>query len=150
KDVDGCLNVSKRMEVAIRRADDEDRWPLVMGQRTYDRARAEEIVQGCTRLVEQRKPFLQIYDDALARLDQASNAIKRELAELKNLREQVALDLERVRLTKTVGDLAQLQRTENEIAHYSRILTSAVEETATTLPKAGDVPAPVDAESLLK
>lgn len=148
ENVDGCGNIAKRMRTAIRKAEDEDR-PIAMGGRTFERPKADLIVAECERRIEERKPFLKVYDDALAKLDQAAGSFRKELDELKRLGEKIDLDLERVRLSQGVAEIAQLRKTEAEIAHYSKIVAAVAEET-NPLPAGSVEPAPVDLDALLK
>ncbi len=148
ENVDGCGNIAKRMRTAIRKADDEDR-PIAMGGRTFERPKADLIVAECERRIEERKPFLKVYDDALAKLDQAASAFRKELDDLKRLGEKIDLDLERVRLSQGVAEIAQLKKTEAEIAYYSKIVAAVAEE-ANPLPAGSVEPSPVDLDALLK
>jgi hypothetical protein len=148
ENVDGCGNIAKRMRVAIRKAEEEDR-PINMAGRTFDRTKADQIVTECERRIEERKPFLQVYDDALSKLEQVAASFRKELEELARLKERLELDLERVRLSQGVAEIAQLKKTEAEIAHYAKIVASVAEDAA-PLPAASSEPAPVDLDALLK
>jgi hypothetical protein len=150
ENVEGCERIVKLMGAAVRRADDEDRWPASMGGRTFERDKADLIMKECRKRVEERAPFLQVYDEALAKLDQGVAKFKQELGELAKVREKVELDLERIRLSQGIAELAQLKRTESEIAHFSGLLAAVVEDTTPGAPVGNAEPPPVDLDALLK
>lgn len=148
--VDDCDNIVKRMRTAIRRAEDEDRWPVSLGGRTFERDKAEQVIQACERRVAERRPMVQVYDDALGKLDATAAAFRGELRTLAEVRAKTELDLERVRLSQGVAELAQLKKTEAEIAHYAKILGSVADDATGAAAGLPAEPPPVDLESLLK
>lgn len=148
--VDDCDNIVKRMRTAIRRAEDEDRWPVSLGGRTFERDKAEQVIQACEKRVAERKPMVQVYDDALAKLDATSAAFRAELQTLGEVRSKTELDLERVRLSQGVAELAQLKKTEAEIAHYAKILGAVADDVTGAAAGLPSEPPPVDLDSLIK
>jgi hypothetical protein len=146
--VDDCDNIVKRMRVAIRRAEDEDRWPVSLGGRNFERGKADQVIQACEKLMTDERPRVQIYDDALAKLDAASATFRSDLNKLADVRAKVELDLERVRLSQGVAELAQLKKTEAEIAHYAKILGSVADDVSAA--SRVQEPSAPDLDSLLK
>ncbi len=115
-------NFKERLATAVRRAEDEDRWPVQVGQNKFDRAKAKALLEDITRQVEQRSPLAQDYDAAIAKMDARAGSLRGDVTALVQLREKIALDLERVKLNQGVAELEKLSRTADEIAHFSRIL----------------------------
>jgi len=144
---DDLVNVENRLATALRRADEEDRLPVRMGGRTFERAKAVAILAQIRRHLEERSPLMRTYDDGLAKLDQIAAALRGDVERLTALRDRLAVDLEQVRVSHGVAALEKLRSTEAEIAHYSKILASLAEDAAGALPSA---PAPVDLDKLLE
>jgi len=136
-------NFRKRLEDAIRRAEDEDRWPVQIAGKSFERAQAKAKLEEARQVVEERRPLAADYSAAIGRMADRAQAFTKEVAEAKRLRERILLDLERVRLKQALPDLDDLRRTEEEIAHYAKLLASLDEAPA---PK--EAPA-VDLQSLL-
>ena len=115
-------NFRERLATAVRRAEDEDRWPVQVGSNKFDRAKAKSLLEDLGRQIEQRTPLANDYDAAIAKMDARSTSLRGDVAALAQLREKIALDLERVKLNQGVAELEKLSRTADEIAHYSKIL----------------------------
>lgn len=128
-------NISNRFTTAIRRAEDEDRWPVQVAGRKYDRKEAKAVLDQTQKYIEDRKPLSAAYDTAVARLRSISDGLNNEVAELNRLREKMALDLEAVRLTQSMDDLTKLRKSEAEIASYAKTLTTVPEDQNVVLPE---------------
>jgi hypothetical protein len=115
-------NFKERLATAVRRAEDEDRWPVQVGSNKFDRAKAKALLEDITRQVEQRTPLAQDYDAAIGKMDARATSLRSDVTALVQLREKIALDLERVKLNQGVAELEKLSRTADEIAHFSKIL----------------------------
>ena len=115
-------NFKERLGTAVRRAEDEDRWPVVVGANRFDRAKAKSLLDDLGRQIEQRTPLAKDYEAAIAKMDGRATSLRGDLTALNQLREKIALDLERVRLNQGVAELEKLSRTADEIAHFSKIL----------------------------
>jgi hypothetical protein len=115
-------NFKERLATAVRRAEDEDRWPVVVGANKFDRAKAKSLLEDLGRQIEQRTPLAQDYDAAIAKMDARAVSLRGDVTALVQLREKIALDLERVKLNQGVAELEKLARTADEIAHFSKIL----------------------------
>jgi hypothetical protein len=144
---DDLLNVQKRLQTAVRKAEDEDRWPVKMGGRSFERAKAETILNEIGRHVDERSPLMKTYDDGLGKLDQIAATLKADTDRLTALRDRLAVDLEQVRVSHGVAELEKLRTTEAEIAHYAQILGSIAEDATSAVPNA---PPPVDLDKLLE
>lgn len=145
-------NIHSRMTTAVQRAEDEDRWPAVVGGQSFDQAKAKAIIDHTDKWLQQRRPLSAAYDQAVARLSQGQQDLQKDIEELGNLKDKVALDLERVRLTQGMEELAQLRQREQEIAGFAQALTHMADESAaiSSLPPEDKEPAKVDIESFLK
>lgn len=115
-------NFRERLATAVRRAEDEDRWPVIVGPNKFDRAKAKSLLEDLGRQIEQRTPLAKDYEAAIAKMDGRAVSLRGDLTALNQLREKIALDLERVKLNQGVAELEKLSRTADEIAHFSRIL----------------------------
>lgn len=145
-------NVRERLRQAYRRAEDEDRWPVRMGGRTFERDRARAILEQTEQYLEDRKPLADAYAEAMGKMSSAEQALKRDVSQLNRLRERVALDLERVRLNQGMAELDQLRKNEAELEQMARTLASMsdVGAEATTLPADARGRETIDVEELLK
>ena len=130
-------NFLVRLKTAVQRAEDEDRWPVKVGAKQYERQRAQELLQQLPRQIELRKPLALEYEGALKAMDQKGAKVNTEIADLGRLREKIALDLERVRLNVGAAELEKLGSTAAEIEHYAKILGAISEEAARSEPAGG-------------
>ena len=144
-------NLGKRMQTAIRRADDEERWPVVVAGRNFDRSQAQAVVDEAARYADERRPLKKAYDDAVARLKAALAGLNKDVAELARLRERLELDTDRVRLSKGMKELEGLRQTATEIASFSKALSDqAADDPAIVLPSEPKSASKVDLEGMLK
>jgi hypothetical protein len=123
-------NFLTRLTTAVKRAEDEDRWPVQVGAKKYERARAQELMATLPKQIELRKPLANDYEAALKAMDTKAAKVEGEIADLGRLREKLALDLERVRLKLGVGELEKLNTSAAEIEHFAKILGQIHEEAA--------------------
>lgn len=123
-------NVHDRFETAIRRARDEDRWPMRIGGQSFDESRALAILSQAKQYLEDHGPLAEAYASALARLRQAHGQLQRDVEQLRRLREKLALDLERVRLNQGLEELSQLRRTEQELAGFTAAVGQMADDAA--------------------
>lgn len=143
-------NVNNRMGRALRQAEDEDRWPVQMGGRTFTRERAAAILKSCQTYLDDRKPLAAEYDAAVAKLDQMDTLMKKEIQDLGRLREQLAISLERVRLNKGLAEMGDLRKTQTELASFAKQLGQMDENVLDTAAAAQKEPPKMDVETLLK
>lgn len=123
-------NFLARLATAVKRAEDEDRWPVQVGAKKYERARAQELMATLPKQIELRKPLANDYEAALKAMDAKAAKVQGEIADLGRLREKLALDLERVRLKLGVSELEKLGTTAAEIEHFAKILGQIHEDAA--------------------
>lgn len=121
-DLSELENFLARLTTAVRRAEDEDRWPVKVGDRQYEQGRARELLTTLPKQIALRRPLAEEYVKALASMDAKESSVRDEIAQLGDLRQRVALDLERVRLNQGAGELANLSRMAGQIEHYAKIL----------------------------
>jgi len=115
-------NLLKRFETAAQRADDEDRWPVVVAGRQFDKARTEAIMATIRRHVSDNAPLVAAYRDAIRRLDMTDQVLRSDIENLKRLRAKVQIDRERVKLNQGMAEFAELKKTEAELASFSQTL----------------------------
>jgi chromosome segregation ATPase len=141
-------NIHDRLERAYRKAEEEDRWPVRMGGRSFERAKARAIIEQTAQYLEDRRPLLKEYDAAVAKMSASAAALKQDISSLHRLRERLALDVERIHLKEGMAELDAMRKTHAELAAMSKTLSSMTEDTSDLLK---DVPASptVDVESLL-
>jgi hypothetical protein len=145
-------NIHKRMADAVQRADDEDRWPAVVAGRSFDQAKAKAVIEQSQKWLNERRGLAQAYDQAVMRLTQGQQALDKDVEALYALKEKLALDLERVRLTQGMEELGQVRQREQEIAGFAKALTQMTDESASisNLPPEDKTAAKVDIDSFLK
>ena len=140
-------NIHDRLAAAIQRAEDEDHWPIKFAGHTFARDKASAVLAATASYQKEREPLATAYRDALKKIDGAQQALRADLAGLGQMREKLALDLERVRLNKGMAELAELRQTEAKLANFTATLAAQSDD-----PLAGPpVNAPdVDVNDLLK
>jgi hypothetical protein len=149
-DITELENFHARLTTAVRRAEDEDRWPVKVGDRQYEQGRARELLTTVPKQIELRRPLADDYVKALASMDAKETSVRNEIAKLGDLRQRIALDLERVRLNRGSAELGALgQETSEQIAYYAKILGEINAEAAAPVPapKEGTL---ISMENLLK
>lgn len=145
--VEEARNLARRLDAAVQRADDEDRWPMVFAGRTFARDKAQALLGAVRDFEKQREPLAAAYRTALQRVAQNERAIRDDLANLAQTREKLALNLERVRLNQGMAELAELRQTEAKLAGLGTTLAGLDDD-----PLAGldDGAARLDVNELLK
>jgi hypothetical protein len=134
--LDAVKNIHDRMETAMRRADDEDRWPLQMGGQSYEQSEAKAIVEQSSKYIEDRRSLAVAYDQAVEKVQAMSVLLTAQVEDLNRLRERLALDLERVRLSQGMEELENLKKTTAEISGYAKTVGTMADETLNeTLPE---------------
>ncbi len=140
-------NINSRLATAIQRAEDEDRWPLKFGGQSFSREKATSVLAATAAYQKDREPLAAAYRDALQKIDGAQRALRADLAGLAQMREKLALDLEKVRLNQGLAELAELRQTEAKLANFSATLAGLTDDPLAGAP--ANVP-DVDVNDLLK
>ncbi len=143
------VNFRNRLQTAYQRAEDEDRWPVRMAGKTFERAKVNEILAQTQSWLDDRQPLASAYETSLKKMDDSASALQDDLRNLAQLREKLALDLERVKLNQGMAELDQLRKTETQLASMSAALSKMSEDQAPTLPTASKS-SKVDIDSILK
>ncbi|MCU0724834.1 MAG: hypothetical protein MUE73_03440 [Planctomycetes bacterium] len=138
----------KRLNTAVRRAEDEGRWPVQVGNRKFERDKALRLLAELPRQIDLRKPLEREYDKTLAAMDDRSKQLSSDIVALGHLREKIALDVERARLSRGVDELTKLSRSSQEIASFTSLLATDV-NTAPP-PAVGGEDRIVDLDTLLR
>ncbi len=146
----GIANLNRRLQQAVQRSDDEDRWPAVVGGQSFDAVRARNVIEQTARYVAERQAMSAAYQQAIARLDEACAALRGDIEQLRSLRERTALDLERVRVSQGLDELAALRRTEGEIASFASALGQMADETLLATPPAAEEGQRLDPDAFLR
>jgi len=144
-------NVHDRLAAAVRRADDEDRWPARMGGRAFTREKARAILAGTEQYLQDREPLARAYEETLEKLARMESQMIRESQDLARLRERIALDIERIRLNQGIAELGELRKAETELASFSKMLGAMDENVLDTATVAArEEPVRIDVEKLLQ
>ncbi len=150
--VSDAQNIIKRLKTAMQRADDENNWPFKMANRTFDQAQADGVIKSLEQFIADRQPLVGAYNDAQNRTHNVEATLNDDIQNLEHMRENIGLDLERVRLNQTVADIGELHKTETELAAFSKTLADMSDDSS--LVKLGTLGAKtnehIDAESLLR
>ncbi len=144
---DDMVNLEQRLSTAVRKADEEDHWPVSIAGRQLDKEHAKATLEETRRRIAERKPLVQSYDEALAKLDKTITRLREEIDKLTGLKDRVSVDLERYRIDKSNPVTEKMKETEQQIATYTKILGSLGEDISGALPMAV---APIDIQSLIK
>ena len=100
----------KRFVVAHRRAEDEDRWPLIFSDQKFDKRQAGCIIGRLGRYLDERHPLVAAYQTAEERFNAQLDKITGDLGTIMRLRERVELAFKRVSLTQGLEVLAEMRR----------------------------------------
>ena len=122
--VDEAQVVMKRLGTAIRRAEDEERWPLVFAGKTFTREGAKALQGSVAEFLKLREPRATAYRDALQRLASHERALEQDIAALQATREQISIDLEYIQINRGLDRNNELRRTADKIASISKRLTT--------------------------
>jgi len=115
-------NLSTRAITALRKAEDEDRWPVKFAGKSFSREKLEALVAVTTKYVEQRKPLEDDYLRAAQRLGLEIRKVDEQIAEVTRQTEIVALDFERIKLSNELDGLPQLDSSKLNITAITRSL----------------------------
>ncbi len=148
KDLQNAENIARRMQQAITKADDEERWPAVVMGKSFDKPKAEAVIAAANKFAEDRRPLTQSYVEAVARMEAGLESLRQDVKHLNDLREKMNLDLESVRLSKNVQEVGKLRETEEKIAGYSKAVGAMADDSLPAIP-AADKPK-LNIEELLK
>jgi DNA repair exonuclease SbcCD ATPase subunit len=144
-------NVHDRLQRALRRAEEEDRWPISMAGRSFTREKANAILASCEQYVQDRRQLADAYEQTARKLEGLEAQVTRQLQDLSRLRERIGLDIERVRLNQGLAELGELQRTETEVASFSKMLGTMDENLLSSMAAAPTTePQRVDVDAMLK
>jgi hypothetical protein len=147
--MDEVANFRKRLEAAYNRAADEDRWPVRMAGRTFDRDRVQAILAETQQWLDDRKPLADAYKTSFGKMDESQAALRSDIRSLNQLRERMVLDIERVKLNQGNAELDQLRKNESQLASMSQTLTQMSDEQTPQLSNTTKT-ANVDIDALLK
>lgn len=142
-------NFRRRLESAYQRALDEDRWPVRMAGRTFDRERVKIILAETQQWLDDRKPLADAYSAAFRKIDETQQALRNDIRSLNQLGERIALDIERVKINQGNAELDQLRKNESQLASLSQTLTQMSEEQM-SVPSDTQRTAHIDIDALLK
>lgn len=143
-------NLHRRLSQAYERAEDEDRWPIkIMNGRTFTREQAQGKLEQYKKYVDDRRPLDQTYDQLFAKMDDTAKSLRGNIARLTELREKIALDLEQVRLNKSIQDIDKLRTNEAQLAAMSKAVATLSDDT-TRLVAPKEPPGRVSIDELLK
>jgi len=143
-------NVHDRLVRACQQADDEDHWPVKIGGRSFEKDKAQAVIESTKRYVDDREPLLATYDDAMGKLEDAEGTVGKDISDLGRLAEKIALDLERVRLNKGLAELADMRKTEADLATFAKALADMSEDPTADINLVNKDKPQVDVEQLLK
>lgn len=124
-------NVQMRMEQAVQRAEDEDRWPASMGGRTFTRDEAQAVTRQAQQYIDDNRSMGEAYDKAVARAQAAVESLRKDVATLSQYRERLELDLGNIRLSEGMTQIDQLRKKEQEISSFAKSLGTMADESLT-------------------
>ncbi|MGA2498146.1 MAG: hypothetical protein ABSH20_10415 [Tepidisphaeraceae bacterium] len=124
ENISDVANINKRLSEAVQRAEDEDRWPVRMGDRTFSREKAQTILQQTKQYIEERQPMASKYDQFLQKLDDTAASVRAENVRLAELREKIALDIEGVKLNQGMAEVDKLRSAESQLRQMSSAVAS--------------------------
>jgi hypothetical protein len=134
-DYEAIENLLNRLGTATRRADDEDRWPVTIAGKSFTKEQTESILAEARQFLADRKNLAGAYDGAMTKVDGAEKTLREDVARLVTLREKVAADLIGLKADHASPEMEKLRKTEAEIEHYSKVLTTLTDVNVQNLPK---------------
>ena len=142
-------NFHNRLATAYQQAEDEDRWPVKVAGQTLERSKAAALLKRTEEYVKERRPMEGTYDQLFAKLDVMDSSLRKDITELKQLREKMALDLENVRLNQENADVEKLRATQSQLARISSTV-SAMSNDPLAIQAPTEPPGRVSIDDLLK
>jgi hypothetical protein len=139
----------QRFRTARRRAEDEGRWPLKLGEKLYyDEDKARVVHDRIQAYLDDRRPVLDAYNRRAEVEESQRKALETELKQVERLRERITLDFERVSLSQEIDDLGRLRRTCIEV---TRLADPAAEAAPAPAPLVtGNDPQVMELDDLVK
>jgi len=131
-------NLRNRLTGAIRRAEDEDRWPIQFAGRSFTREKAGALLESINRFEQQRAPLAVAYRDEIRRMEQGGRSLRAVMDGLAKMREEVTMDLERIRLNQGPADMDGLRKTAARLADFSDTLLTMSEDPMEALSGGGE------------
>ncbi|MFI5378416.1 MAG: hypothetical protein ACHRHE_03845 [Tepidisphaerales bacterium] len=128
ENINDVANINKRLSEAVQRAEDEDRWPVRMGDRSFSREKAQTILQQTKQYVEERQPMSTKYDQFLQKLDDTAASVRAENVRLAELRDKIALDIEAVKLNQGMAEVEKLRSAESQLRQMSSAVAAISSE----------------------
>ena len=150
QDIRDAANIQKRLQAAIARADEDDAWPTTFAGRKFERQEAVSAAGASQRFVQSRTSLASEYEQALAKIDAAGKSLRSDISELGQLREKLALDLERVRLNQGIAEVAELRKSVDALSGFATSLADTTDNPLEDLAaKARPLAAEAELETLL-
>lgn len=119
QNIDDVRNINRRLKEAVQRAEDEDRWPIKIGDRVFTAEKAAEVIKQTQQYIDERNPMAERYDQFLDKVDSSIAATKKDISNLNQLREKLALDLESVKLNEGAAEVDKLRGVESQLSQMS-------------------------------
>jgi chromosome segregation ATPase len=147
--LDLVQNLHEQLKRAYQRADDEDRWPMVVAGKNFERAKAQQLIDHTKKYVADREPLRDTYKQLFTRLDTMERTLKNDVEELNRLATKLEIDLEKVKLDQTSADLSTLRQRQAELKSMASTVT-ALSEDPMSLQPPGEPAGRVDLNEILK
>jgi hypothetical protein len=110
-------NFSNRFDTAKRRAEDEDRWPLIMGGHSFVQAKTFVVQERLHDYLGQRRPLVEAYRDRIDKDQKMIQRLQGEREGIPALLESFRLQHEIVSVTPSLEGLSKLRKTCIEVFH---------------------------------
>jgi hypothetical protein len=70
--IDEVNNFRTRLTQAYQRSEDEDRWPVRMAGRTFERAKVQDLLSQTQAWLDDRAPLADAYDSSIKKIDDSA------------------------------------------------------------------------------
>lgn len=137
----------KRLHSLVKEAEAANRWPVRVDSRVIEKEKGVALLAQIPKQVELRLPLARDYDEALSAMAGRQSQLEEDIASLEILKQRIALDVERVRLSRDVDELAKLSRSSQEISSFTGLVGSSPAEAP---PAVGGTAGIQDLDALLK
>lgn len=149
QNIEDVENLRVQAEKAMKRAEDNDRWPATVGGKPFERGRLEKLITELKKYGDERRPTQQSYAEFFQKIDRTEQLLRDQIAQAKTLKERLAIDAHSIELNQSTADLSKLTSSQEQLASMSSALRNMSDDPTHAQPP-GEPPGRVKIDDLLK
>jgi hypothetical protein len=116
------------MKQANDQANDNDDWPIRLGGKSFTAEKADEIIRSTQQYIDEQSPMAARYDQFLDKVNGAIDSTQKDISNLKNLREKIAMDMEQLKINQGAAEVENYRTYESQIRQMSTAITDMADD----------------------